>query len=297
MTSRTVRIAMLNAEVPVPAVLPRRGSFGNIFHNLLSAAASRISDNVDIISTEYDVRLGEYPTDLSQVDVIIITGSANSAYDNIEWIHRLDDWVLDLYINYPRIKMFGSCFGHQLICQSLLQGYGVRVEKDPNGFENGVHEITLTEDFRKTIFVSSKRSSLLSEDDVVEPLPETMRLQFVHGDHVKLPTPEALPSSWSLIGSTPRCAVQGVYEPGRVLTLQGHFEFDRFVNGETLKYFAKGLNWTPEALERYLDLVDADDDSEWVGKMVVRFFLEETLDKSTGMPNSVSGLLTPPPEE
>jgi GMP synthase-like glutamine amidotransferase len=288
---------MLNAETPVAPVLEQRGSFGTIFHNLLRTAAARVSPDINVESTEYDVKKGQYPPDLSTVDVVLITGSASSAYDDLEWVQRLGDFVLDTYLSYPHVKFFGSCFGHQLICQSLLQAYGIRVDKDPKGFENGVQEITLTESFRNALQVGSKTSAFGAKENDTKSIPKTLRLQMVHGDQVVLPSPDALPSTWSNIGGTKQCAVQGVYQPGRVLTLQGHFEFDRFVNGETLKVFAGPLNWTPEMLQNYLELVDADDDSELAADMVMRFFLEKTTSISNVATSTVSGLLTPPMEE
>lgn len=288
---------MLNAEDPFGCVLERCGTFGNIFHILLRAAASRISPDIRIESTEYDVRKGEYPTDLSLVDAILITGSASSAYEDVEWIRRLDEYVLELYTNGSRIKMFGSCFGHQLICQSLLKGYGVRVEKDPKGYEMGVHEITLPKTFRSVLESSSKNSVPSPTDSLLQALPERMRLQFVHGDHVVFPSPESLPDSWTNVGSTEHCAVQGVYQQGRVFTLQGHFEFDRFINTETLKHFGSAMGWSADTLLGYLNQVDADDDSELAAEMVVRFFLEDGPSNTSTGSTTVSGLLTPPLEE
>lgn len=295
--AHTIRIAMLNADIPVPKVFSKRGTYGNIFHELLSAAANRISSNTDIKieSTDYDVRKLEYPASVSELDVILITGSASSAYDNFPWIHQLDAFVLDIYMNHPHVKMFGSCFGHQLICQSLLRGHGVVVEKDPKGWELGVKEIKLTEEFRKALQANSRSSQQLPPSTDRRALPEKLGLQFVHADHVRVPSQDALPSSWMVMGSTQHCAVQGVYQPGRVLTYQGHFEFDRFVNTETLKIF--GAAWDPEVLRETLGACDVDDDAEAAAEMVVQFLLEERSSKGLMSSKVVGGLLTPPLEE
>jgi hypothetical protein len=88
-----------------------------------------------------------------------------------------------------------------------------------------------------------------------------LQLQFVHHDHVVIPAPEVLPESWIPFGCTDHCAVQGIYEPGRVLTLQGHFEFDRFVNSECIKHFFRS-EWDADRLHAALNAIDADDDSK-----------------------------------
>jgi GMP synthase-like glutamine amidotransferase len=267
--NQILRICMLNADVPVPKVVAERSStYGQIFHKLIATTAARTSPHVTIKSQDYDVRKGEYPESLSDVDLILITGSASSAYDDLDWIRRLDLYVLDVYVNHPRVKMFGSCFGHQLICQSLLKQFGVKVEPDTNGWELGVQEITLEKPFREAMKKDHQADWASSIDQV-----DKIRLQFVHHDHVVLPSPETLPSSWMTVGSTQHCAIQGVYEKGRVFTLQGHFEFDRLINSETIKTFF--ASWEPERLEDALKAIDADDDSESAIEMLLQFMQEE----------------------
>lgn len=251
----TIRICMLNADYPVPAVFAQRApTYGRIFHELLAKA----SPNVNIQSTDFDVRELQYPDSIDQYDAIIISGSGNSSYDDIPWVHQLDAYIREVYQNHPQIKIFGSCFGHQIVCQSLLREHGVKVEKDPNGWEIGVKQISLHQAFQSAFS---------------RPTPQNIRLQFVHHDHVVIPTPNSLPPSWTTFGSTQHCAVQGVYEPGRVFTLQGHFEFDRFVNSETVKTFFS--SWAPEALDAALKGIDEDDDAMAAAQMTLAFLLEE----------------------
>lgn len=84
-------------------------------------------------------------------------------------------------------------------------------------------------------------------------------------------------------------------QPGRVFTLQGHFEFDAFVNGETVKAFFedKGEEWVAERLVG----VEKGDDAGVVAEMVVRFAL---LGGGAGGAGEgwgrVGGLITPPEE-
>ncbi|KAF2628568.1 hypothetical protein BU25DRAFT_448012 [Macroventuria anomochaeta] len=166
--ARTLHIAIFNTDIPVPNVSTERASsYGQIFHELLIAAAKRTSPQTIIKSTEYDTCKLEYPSTLSDVDLILITGSINSAYDDIPWVHQLEQYIIDTYRDHPRLKWFGSCFGHQLICQALLKGYGVRVDADARGFELGVKEMAMDSKFR---------SDFVKQGFEV---PEKMRLQ--HG--------------------------------------------------------------------------------------------------------------------
>ncbi|KAJ4305737.1 hypothetical protein N0V90_001268 [Kalmusia sp. IMI 367209] len=268
--SSKLRIAMFNTDTPVPTVRPKWNTYGKMFEDLLIAAASRIAPHITIESTEYDIQKFEYPPSLTDVDVILVTGSAASSYETDKWIRHLDDYVQDVYKNHHHVKI-------------LLREYGARVEKDPKGYELGVKEIRLEEKFRKTLRNLSPSS---------RGLPESLRVQMIHADHVVVPTLEVLPDTWTILGSTQHCAIQGMYDPARVLTLQGHFEFDRFVNTEIMKVF--GVSWDPQMLQDGLEAIDADDDAELVAEVVLQFLLEKECAQSTTTHQKVGGLLTPP---
>lgn len=57
------------------------------------------------------------------------------------------------------------------------------------------------------------------------------------------------------------------------MTYQGHAEFDRVINGETIKAFRKS-DWTDQYLADALKAVDNDDDAIWAAGVILRFFLE-----------------------
>ena len=300
-----LRIAMLNCDSPVPNVVAQRApTYGAIFHSLLVAAAGRVSPGLRIDSVDFDTVRGEYPSSPADFDVLLITGSASSAYDKVDWALRLDDYVSSVYRDHPEVKIFGSCFGHQIICQSLLRNYGVFVEKDPNGWELGVQDIQLNDRFVDALGLVDSGSRLglrPAPEDLPTPdnedAPESsetrtgalsMRLQFIHSDHVNVPQ-DALPPSWIPVGRSRHCAFQGVYQPSRILTYQGHFEFDRFVNSETVKVF--GEKWDPAEVESALVATDQHDDSEPAADLVMSFFLEGK--NATGGLRT-GGLITPP---
>ncbi|PTD05502.1 putative glutamine amidotransferase-like protein C13C5.04 [Fusarium culmorum] len=258
----TLRIAMLNADAPVPHVIEQRApSYGHVFHELLSQSATRVAPGLAVEAEYFDVYRGVYPESLTHFDAIVISGSGASSYEDKDWIKQLDAYVAKVYVEQPRVKIFGSCFGHQIICQSLLREHGVYVEKDPKGMEMGVHTVQLEQDFLKAL---GSRSSVTNNS--------TLRLQFIHGDHVKIP--------------------EGAYEPNHVLTYQGHFEFDSFINTETCKAFAGTCGWGPQFIEASIEAMDKDDDSKTAADMVMRFFLEGR----HAVPG-IGGLMSPPLED
>lgn len=255
-----------------------------MFHPLLVNAAKRTAPHVTIESSEFDVVLGEYPESLDDFDALLITGSASSSYDDADWIRKLGTYLRDTYQSNPRIKIFGSCFGHQIISDYILDGYGAKIEKDPNGWEVGVHEIKLSDEFRRLF--SSEASASQDPDREATPeaatspdVPSSLRLQFVHADHVRLA--KDLPKSWISMGTSKHCQTQGFCQPGRVLTFQGHFEFDRWVNAEILKVF--GAAWEEKALNDALEQIDADDDSAAAAELIVKFFVGQGRGDGNGL--------------
>lgn len=261
--ARCLRVAMLNADTSVPNVYADLGTFGDILHRKLVAAAGRKYDGLSIVHSVYNVVVGEYPNSLDDWDAVFITASAAAAYGDEAWIKKLEEYIVMTYTKHPDIKLFGSCFGHHIICQALLKDHGVRVARRPSGWEIGVIKVKFTDEFRD-VFAHSwaetvKHSYLQLPNRLPTPesengdgvdnasflfervdreVPKEAFLEFVHADEVVMPSPHfLLPKPWVLLGSTEHCKFPGVFLPGRVLTLQGHFEFDTFKSQETARIF------------------------------------------------------------
>lgn len=123
--------------------------------------------------------------------------------------------------------MVGICFGHQIIARAL----GARVDRSTDGWEVAVNAIDLTEAGKELfgrdslvqitsypLFTSSFRMIL------------TAGLQSLHQMHRDIVYD--LPSGCANLGRSPRCQIQGLYMPTKLLTVQGHPEFDAFAMGQ-----------------------------------------------------------------
>ncbi|GFF44778.1 putative glutamine amidotransferase-like protein C13C5.04 [Aspergillus udagawae] len=316
-----LHIAILDLDVPVPTVYATRGLYSSQFTRLLVSAAARLSQSLNkeitISTSSYDAVGGILPpahllhpsppgpggkeSEKRSINGILLTGSSASVYraDQHPWISSLQAFLNDVYVNYPHIKLFGSCFGHQMLARTLVPG--CMVEACPGGYEVGVHAIALEGEF-VTRFGFPLLSSLISAPAAEGPGRKEMRLQLVHGDWVV--SERGLPDDWVNVGSTSRCPIQGLYRPGRVLTFQGHFEFDVFVNRETCLEFGRRWGWDGEVVEGYLRAIEAgdgEDDAEVAAEMVVCFFAGEDMRAPDSGQREAKmmegGLLTPPSEE
>ncbi|CZR48305.1 uncharacterized protein FPRO_12915 [Fusarium proliferatum ET1] len=257
-----VRVAILDCDYVVPKVAETWGpTYSSIFAHRLQAVNKTLGSDKVLQISAFDIIKNEYP-DPNDFDAFLITGSVKGVYDEDLWIARLKAFIQKTYQTHQHVRMFGACFGHQIISEALLEKYGVIVEKDPKGYEVGIHKVVLNPKFA-------------AHFDHILSLPEGdgLRVQFAHGDHVRFEAP--WPESWISIGSTPHCAVQGIFQPGRVLTFQGHFEFNEEISTETIKYFyTPERGFTPEQTQVALDQIRGKDDSEEAAKILHAFFTE-----------------------
>ena len=81
---------------------------------------------------------------IDQFDGMVITGSADSVYNELPWMLYLEKKIIEF--DKKNIPILGICFGHQLI----VKAFGGTVEKNSRGWEIGSTEISLTEAGKKS---------------------------------------------------------------------------------------------------------------------------------------------------
>ncbi|RAL13281.1 uncharacterized protein BO97DRAFT_469976 [Aspergillus homomorphus CBS 101889] len=316
-TKKPIHIAILDTDVPVPTIYATRGLYSSQFRHLLQSAAAAADDEhneYEIHTTAFDVVGGQLPaysslyhaatpsTAPSQatsaknpetnplahpITGILITGSAAAAYDpptTHPWIQPLIRFIRYTHTHYPDVRIFGSCFGHQVIAKALLEELPhvtpqeedtkpyVKVESAPTGKEVGLKPVILTSAFTAafpTAFPDRNHPSGNTES--AEEREWRWNIQMIHGDHVRIV--RALPRGWCVVGASAECAVQGLYQRGRVLTYQGHFEFDAEVNRETCLEFARRQGWKVEDVRRWVAAMEVEgvqDDAKAAAGVVLR---------------------------
>lgn len=316
MSSREIHIAVLDTDIPCYHVYAKRGLYSSQFNSLLNAAAGRINATgselprglLSVHVTAFDIVGNSYPHAATlraspwsaverhtpgshgPIDAILVTGATAAVYDKLHWIPGLRSFIQRVYSDYPLVKIFGSCFGHQLIGEVLLasdisytsetSSFKISVEAASQGHEIGMFPITLNPSFVSHFPPLARFAQ------------EPFNIQLIHGDSVisspDAPVPEEstgdmLPGSWLSVGSSLKCPIQGLYQPGRVLTLQGHFEFDAFATAELCYKFAGQFGWSQEVLDTHLERIrrsvrpdrEDEDDSKVTAEAVLLFFAGE----------------------
>ncbi|KAE8386185.1 class I glutamine amidotransferase-like protein [Aspergillus alliaceus] len=309
---RTIHLAIIDADIPARGLYEARGLYSSQFERVLQTGVAQLNQTeqyrsykVGLRVTAYDLVGGVYPpfellrsyhrqfpnsvhsprgkpeprkankiAELNQpIDAILITGAAAGAYetDKYPWILELEGYIKRVYAEYPHVRILGSCFGHQLIAQALFSKEDrVVVEKSPLGREAGLYTIQLDSEFTEYF-------------PIVSGLHHGLSIQMMHADWVTVkPRPGTsenasirLPRPWVNIGRTDICPIQGLYNPGRILTIQGHFELDAFALSRTCIEFAPLLGWSQEFLDTVMgqigDAPHYKDDADMVAKVVVLF--------------------------
>ncbi|KAK5696963.1 hypothetical protein LTS12_028557, partial [Elasticomyces elasticus] len=208
----------------------------------------------------------EYPN-LDEVDAIVMTGSKHNSFEDRPWINRLVEYTKKA-IAHDHVKVLGICFGHQIIGRA----FSVKVGRSELGWEISVSEVDLTEQgkklFGKDKLVRRLQVFYASRKDL--DVNDLQRIQQMHQDIVF-----ECPSNVIPLGSSPLCAVQGMYVPGKFISVQGHPEYSEFIVSEIIKVRTKTGLFTGEQSADALRRVGNEHDGVEIGKVFLNFLLDE----------------------
>ncbi|KAH7031524.1 class I glutamine amidotransferase-like protein [Microdochium trichocladiopsis] len=198
-----VRLAILEADTPVPGIQAKYKTYGGVFRHLFSRALSLDSlDSPDspLAITHHDVVNGDFASaypDPEDIDAVLITGSKHNSFDADPWIEHLVQYTRRV-LEGGRVRVVGVCFGHQIVARAL----GAEVGRNTRGWELSVVPLELNDEGKK-VFGRS-----------------TLSIHQMHRDAVL-----TLPPGCTPLASTDVCAIQAMYIPDRMISVQGHPEF------------------------------------------------------------------------
>jgi GMP synthase-like glutamine amidotransferase len=210
--SPPLRLAILECDTPQPKTQSRFGGYGGVFTALLSASAGgpdALAEQLSITAHDVVHDPASYPA-LDDVDALLITGSRHTAWHEDQWIKDLVEYTRKA-IEGGRVRVLGICFGHQIVGRAM----GAKVAKNPKGWEVAVTKFELTPKGKEVLGLGADR--------------DQVSIQQMHTDAVL-----TVPAGAQLLGFNSECEVQGLYIPGRYLTVQGHPEFTEDIITEIL---------------------------------------------------------------
>ncbi|KAF7715444.1 GMP synthase (glutamine-hydrolyzing) [Penicillium ucsense] len=248
--TRSLRIAVLECDTPIAPVTERLGGYGEIFERLLLKGLAASPDSgVEFaeISKWHVVDNPVYP-DPSKYDAFLLSGSKHDSFRDDPWIVSLTEYVRGLLEDHKK-PVVGICFGHQIIARAL----GARVGRGDHGWEISVDEINLTETGQR-IFGKDK-----------------LYLQQMHRDVV-----HEVPKGCVNLGSSPRCAIQGLYMPKRIWSVQAHPEFTEFIISQVLKARHQSGVFNDELFQDGFSRAGKAHDGEFLAAEIVKFIAEAT---------------------
>lgn len=141
-----IRLAILEADTPLPNTHAKYHGYGGVFTDLLRRAVApdplgaHLALSVHhVVDDDNENQPVTYP-DLDDVDAVLISGSKHSAYLDTPWIARLVAFTRAALATAGRVKVVGVCFGHQVVARAA----GVPVAVNDRGWEVSVTEIRLS---------------------------------------------------------------------------------------------------------------------------------------------------------
>lgn len=229
-----MKLGILQCDDVHPSLIGRHGNYPEMFIQ----AFQRVARQVDYSALEfqsYAAHRGILPTDVSECDVYLITGSLASVYDSLPWIAPLENFVHK--IHSAGQKLLGICFGHQLVAQVL----GGRVCLSDKGWGVGIAE-----------------NQIILAADWMQPACRTFNTLVSHRDQVI-----ELPAGAKVLAGSEFCPFYLMQYGESILTIQGHPEYTRPYLMDVLK-LRRGTTMPEDRVDQAIALLESgkvvDDD-------------------------------------
>ena len=184
------KLGILKTDIVNKKLLPIYGEYPKMFGDMFLA----IDPAIEIIT--YDVQNFQYPESMDEVDGYLITGSAASVYEDLDWLKDLVQFIKKLHQH--KKKLVGVCFGHQLIAHVL----GGKTERSDKGWGIGVRSVQLNQ---------AGKSFTKKEGP--------FNLFYSHRDQVVVPAKGS-----TLLASSKFCPIAMCSIDDHIFTFQGHIE-------------------------------------------------------------------------
>ncbi|HKQ73854.1 MAG TPA: amidotransferase [Blastocatellia bacterium] len=178
-------------------VLERYRHIAGDYREMFTAMFNRHAPQITLRA--FDACNGEFPSQLDSCDAYLATGSRFSAYDDLDWIDELKNFVRR--IHETKQHFVGVCFGHQIMAEAL----GGKVARAEFGWGVGVHSV-----------------EVVRSESWMKPEQSSCGLQYMHQDQVT-----RMPDDGVVIGRSDHCPVAMFRIGDSMLGIQAHPEFPK----------------------------------------------------------------------
>ncbi|KAJ5513898.1 hypothetical protein N7463_003450 [Penicillium fimorum] len=251
MTCTRIHIAILVCDTPIQPIIKKYGDYFAIFQALLRQGfkdleISEKSNDITVEFSEHHMVDNNRFLDLENVDAVLLTGSKHDAWADDQWIRDLTSNIRETVLTHKK-PVVGICFGHQILARAL----GAQVGRNKAGWEVSVEKLALTE-VGKTLFGK-----------------DTLSIQQMHRDIVF-----DVPIGYMNLATSPKCEVQGLYLPKRVLSVQGHPEYNESIMSCLLEARHDNGIFDDKLYNDGLSRVGDSHDGWLIAKVIARFILD-----------------------
>jgi GMP synthase-like glutamine amidotransferase len=220
-------------------VLERFRHIAGDYREMFAALFHRHAPQITL--PHFDVCNGEFPSSLDSCDAYLATGSRFSAYEDVDWIHELKNFVRR--IHETKKPFVGVCFGHQIMAEAL----GGKVTRADVGWGVGVHSV-----------------EVIRPESWMRPEQSSCGLQYMHQDQV-----ERMPEDGVVIGRSDHCPVAMFRVGDSMLGIQAHPEFPKAYSKALLSDRIERIG--AERANTALTSLDQPTDESVAAKWIVEF--------------------------
>ncbi len=222
-----MKIGILQTGIVPEDLSPTYGEYPDMFKTFLGGHNFEFED--------YSVVTGTLPGSINECEGWLVTGSKHGAYEDHDWIPKLEDFIREVYA--ANLPIVGICFGHQIMAQAL----GGKVIKYNGLWGMGTQEYT-------------------------HPDGTKTKLLAMHQDQVVEKPPEA-----EIVASNDFCKMAGLAYKKRALSFQPHPEFSHEFMEGLIKNRA-GVTIPNDQAEPALEGVYAANDAAKYAERIANFF-------------------------
>ena len=236
-----MKIGVLAAGITPEELIDQHGSYADMIVNLLNTTDEKFEFEV------FDVRLDHFPADLSQFDGWAISGSRNNVSENLPWMPKLKELIVQAY--GAKQPIVGICFGHQIIADA----FGGKVDRYEGGWGLGLHSYDIKPGFESVVDKTQFAINAVHQDQVI----------------VK-------PENSEVLASSDFCQNAGLIYDDLIMTFQAHPEFKMDFEKDLINVRAGDAFPVEESKDALASLEGKETDSLSVANWFAKFLMKHS---------------------